>query len=957
MSVARIRPYAVACLVIAGTYLVYYAFSHWSVTVSMVVRSKLKESFGSDAGFSSASRDGDDVLINEFVLKRNGAEFVKCPVVRVRRGAGRESILFEKAELSVGDAFVKGGTGGGPSAKLTLPDIEVKDSTVAITISDIVEAGQRIQIFLKSGYVRAAENILDINLVGSSDLLGRVSIRVEGDANSPHSTIVFEEVTFDNRLRQVVSKQFLDVLDSISPSGKAKISLVDGDVIVNPKGASAKHWLFPYRMDNVHGQIKVSGNKVFLDGVTGERDSTKAHIWGEVDGFDYKGSFKINIGIEGAQVSDEFINALPGEAPKIVRKLGLGGRAAALGAVFKEKGEVPIEFDFKINPDTMSVEYENFKYPIKNVRGTFGVNSTRVFLTDLYSFHVDGRGWALLENGDMDISLKVHDMPVDESLKGAIPEKFSAKVKDVLKGGVLNGDVKITESGGKGKYTFSLNVEKGELHVAELNHNYSGVSGRVEGTIENDIPEITLDSVRVRAGNGAVVLSGKCGWIGGSSSECSIKMVFDNFLVDEQGLKNFPDDIAAEISKYVNYAMVNGTVTIAGEKDAISATVDLSLTNAEVKISETEKPLKLAKAGLNGVIRKGTKQLNITNAEVPAEHGSLVIDGKITNDTEWHIKAGSLEIFAEGIPVLPISISEKVKKAGLKGKISGDLEIKQKENGTGISGFLQFEELSSVEANFSRGSGNLWIAGNVANHRDYLSGRFEARNLIWAGHDIKNLSASFIFSENSIKIEKIIGIVYGGAISGRAEVNTDTGEMKGDISVYGIALADLAGKSPKYAGKTITGIGQLTLNFSGVAGDSKRLAGSGSMQMFDANLIDVPVVSTLFTLDVLKMAKGEKFKTIVSTFEIKGTVVHLHSLIFASESSEVLGRGTVDFEGNLDLRLKSDTQLLGGFFLFKPVEFVINQMKDAFYGVEVKGTIDEPKVQSKLIPGLSGGPK
>lgn len=953
----RIKPYAVAGAVILGIYAVFYAFSHWSVVVSMVVRSELNKTFGNDATFSGASRDGDDVLIRDFVLKRNGAEFVKCPLVRVRRGAGSDSMLFEKAELSIGDAFVKGWAGGGLAPKLTLPDIEVKDCTVSITLSDLVEAGKRILVSLKSGYVRVKENILDINLTGDSELLGTVRIRIEGGMPSPNSSITFDDVIFDERLRQVVSKQVRDVIDDISASGRAKISFVNNEVIVNPKGASAKHWLFPYRMDNVRGQIKVQGNKVILEGVTGERGHMNAHIWGVVDGFNYEDSFKVNIAIESAQVSEEFINALPGEAPRIVRKLGLGGRAGAIGSVFKEKGNVPIEFDFTIRPDPMSVLYENFKYPINNVRGTFRVDSKKVVLTNLFSDHVDGSGSASLEKGDMEIVLKIHDMQVDDALTGAVPEKFSGRLKEVLKGGTLNGNVSIIESGGTAKYSFVLHIENGKLHVPELARDYSNVTGKVLGTVENDVAVITLDEVRVPAGNGYVVLSGNCGWLAGSSGDCSIKMEFENFLIDEQSLKDFPESIAAEIRKHVDYGIVNGKVTIGGQKDSVVATVDLTLTNAAVRISEKEKPLKILKAGLNGTVRKGSKLMNITNAVVQAESGSLVIDGKIANDTEWHIKAGSLELFAEGIPILPPSISEKVKKAGLKGKISGDLEVKQKENGTGISGYLQFEELSSVEGNFSKGSGNLWIAGSVANHRDYLSGRFEARNVVWAGHDIKNLSAAFIFSDNSIKIEKIIGIVYGGAISGRAEVNTDTGEMKGDISIYGIALADLAGKSPKYAGKTITGIGQLMLNFSGIAGDSKRLSASGTMQMFDANLIDVPLVATLFTLDFLKMAKGEKFKTIVSTFDIKGTVIHLNSLIFASESSEVIGRGTVDFDGNLDLRLKSETQLLGGFFLFKPVEFVINQMKDAFYGVEVKGTIDDPKVQSKLIPGLSGGSK
>jgi hypothetical protein len=78
----------------------------------------------------------------------------------------------------------------------------------------------------------------------------------------------------------------------------------------------------------------------------------------------------------------------------------------------------------------------------------------------------------------------------------------------------------------------------------------------------------------------------------------------------------------------------------------------------------------------------------------------------------------------------------------------------------------------------------------------------------------------------------------------------------------------------------------------------------------------------------------------------------IDKLSFSSESVSLFGRGTIDFDGNLDLVLKTKTGFFGIDFL--PINLVtglFDELKGAFHGIAVTGTFEKPETSQKFFPG------
>ena len=74
---------------------------------------------------------------------------------------------------------------------------------------------------------------------------------------------------------------------------------------------------------------------------------------------------------------------------------------------------------------------------------------------------------------------------------------------------------------------------------------------------------------------------------------------------------------------------------------------------------------------------------------------------------------------------------------------------------------------------------------------------------------------------------------------------------------------------------------------------------------------------------------------------------YITSLAFQGEGTALYGRGTVDFDGNLDLRMKVETGGLLGidFILFKlPTSLLSGFVNLVTGGVHITGSFDDPKL-------------
>lgn len=224
-----------------------------------------------------------------------------------------------------------------------------------------------------------------------------------------------------------------------------------------------------------------------------------------------------------------------------------------------------------------------------------------------------------------------------------------------------------------------------------------------------------------------------------------------------------------------------------------------------------------------------------------------------------------------------------------------------------------------------------------------------------AGKRVTEVSSSFNVIGPRINFVNVKATAYGGLISARSfSIDTKTGEFAGEFNVDRLDIREYSLDTAGYSKKTLAGKASLELKeLSGKAGESGSIVGKGQLTIRDGFLWDVPIFVSLFTLNPQDLFKAKnQFDSGIIDFDIKQRRFLIRGLVFSSESVSVLGKGAVDFDGNLDLILKTQTGFFGIDLPFiKIFTAIFDALKGAFHGVHVTGTFEKPETSQKLFPG------
>jgi hypothetical protein len=270
----------------------------------------------------------------------------------------------------------------------------------------------------------------------------------------------------------------------------------------------------------------------------------------------------------------------------------------------------------------------------------------------------------------------------------------------------------------------------------------------------------------------------------------------------------------------------------------------------------------------------------------------------------------------------------------------------------------------SVELKLSRASmdfkdvpvteldGFVWVTGQTLEDRHYgVQGTVDFSNARILGKRFNRLSGSIAYDHNLFSISAILGTMYDGVVTGRLSYNLENKQFAGGFKVSGVELREFKQDTEGYNQRTISG--RLTINIpeiKGTAGDTSTITGRGDLEIWDADLWEVPIFLRMFTLDPTKWGGKAKFNAGIVKFNAKNDKIEISSVIFKSEDAYLYGSGYIDFNWNLDVVLKVETKILGDFWLFKPVDFIFNSLQGAFLGVQVRGPFENPEVNAKMFP-------
>jgi len=144
--------------------------------------------------------------------------------------------------------------------------------------------------------------------------------------------------------------------------------------------------------------------------------------------------------------------------------------------------------------------------------------------------------------------------------------------------------------------------------------------------------------------------------------------------------------------------------------------------------------------------------------------------------------------------------------------------------------------------------------------------------------------------------------------------------------------------STKLAGKMN---GEIDLKGEGV--NPKRLNGTGKLVISPAALYELPVIVQIFNVVQFIPPDKKAFDKALFVFDVKDCVVHFERIDLLGDAITLVGRGTVNFDGNVKMRFAS--RLGRRQFAIPVIHEVMSVMSKDWVGVEVGGTLKEPKTK------------
>jgi hypothetical protein len=215
------------------------------------------------------------------------------------------------------------------------------------------------------------------------------------------------------------------------------------------------------------------------------------------------------------------------------------------------------------------------------------------------------------------------------------------------------------------------------------------------------------------------------------------------------------------------------------------------------------------------------------------------------------------------------------------------------------------------------------------------------------GQQVTNLESPLDVKSGMAGLSNIRGQLLGGELMGAFEVSLD------DTPRYAAQLA-LRGADLKRYAKTLPGrqrfqglvSGQLQLN--GLGNDLRTLQGQGEAHITQGDLGELPAVLALLKFLRLSPATKTAFDSSDVAFRIENGRTLIDPIRFTGDAFSLQGRGTLDVQGDLDLRLRV---LLGRdrFHLFL-LSDALREASGQFFLVRVQGTPAFPKFGFEPLP-------
>jgi len=332
-----------------------------------------------------------------------------------------------------------------------------------------------------------------------------------------------KQLALDSPLYQMLPKEAKEAWDAVNPQGTVDLDLSwegksDGSkptiaMVLRPQQLSVKPNVFPYRLDDVRGEVRYADDRVTLDALTATHDKTTVQLAGTgAVGNDPAWSLKLSA--NRVNLDAELLSALPDALSEMFKSMEFKGETDVTFSKLTYKPSTPginapvgtqpadaesdIDFDCVLSMADASLDAG---MPMQKVTGSIGLKG---------AVRASSLDW--LDGAIKISSMTMADRPVSDFSahlvkESGMPTLRLENMQASLASGDLAGQLEFTVPDATTSSRYAINIVLRNADVRQL----AGESGAdVEGRINASLALAgSWDDPSSRRGRGEVVAAGK----------------------------------------------------------------------------------------------------------------------------------------------------------------------------------------------------------------------------------------------------------------------------------------------------------------------------------------------------------------------------------------------------------------------------------------------------------------
>jgi len=739
---------------------------------------------------------------------------------------------------------------------------------------------------------------------------------------------------FENRLPPAAR----NVYNLFNPTGPADVTGTVGydpaagwdfDVKAVLAGCGIVYKRLPVAVSDVSGQVNFTRRGVTFRDITGSAIGGQLQISGDVAEYARAGGYRVRFSVADARAGEELMQALPENVRRVAGKFDARGAFDATGTIERALGDgTPLEVTMDVYPKGMAASFKDFPYPLSDIRGHFSYGDGKVLIEkisgrrDKAEFLLEGQATGLGRAPRIDIEVSGRNVPLDDTVRGLLPERVKAAWESLALSGAADIDARVSKHGAEA-LDCALDVRLKDASILYERFPYRLASGEARLRVENEM--VTVESARFWHGGGELSLEGE---VNADTGELDFNLSGKKVGIDREFLDALPEAAAKTIRSMGLSGRGSATMTISRDADGKMSFGDIAGRLEDAACAAGAIPMGVGARRVDFVYSRDALEVNglegflfsdsalavmpaLRLAVLARPATQVALTGNVGLGEKrgpWQVRFEAKRLFigSEFISNMPEGVRSLLEERLVHGLVDAEGTLAYLWEG---GGGLRYDlGLSCTDAGFvlkwpvAHINGEIGLKGASSGRVNTFGAKGKLDSLSFAGREMGKTEFDLTRTENEARLDSLETQMLGGTLVAQGRIDLGgTGGYALTAKVRGMSLKEIVDKAFGFHKEGLGGIVDGRVSLLSLTGKASDLVGSAEANVTEGTLWEVPMVLAMMNVLNLKFPERTQFDRAHVVLEVVGSKLRVKELSMSSAPATLVGEGTIGFDGAIDL--------------------------------------------------------